>query len=77
MWLRLTKTGTSYAGEYSYDGQTWTSIGQPVSHAMALPSFGLFTLGVNSPGGTAVFDYFRSTAHRTGASHRRRRTRRR
>ena len=25
---------------------------------MAAPTFGLFTLGVNSPGGEVVFDYF-------------------
>jgi PKD repeat protein len=58
VYLRLTKTGTNYAGEWSEDGQTWTSIGQPVANAMADPDFGLFTLGVSSPGGTAVFDYF-------------------
>ena len=57
-WLRLTKTGNSYAGEYSLDGVTWQSIGQPVTNGMAAPKFGLFTLGVNSPGANVVFDYF-------------------
>ena len=57
-WLRLTKTGNSYAGEYSLDGVNWQSIGQPVTNNMAAPKFGLFTLGVNSPGATVVFDYF-------------------
>ena len=57
-WLRLTKTGNSYAGEYSLDGESWQSIGQPVTNNMAAPKFGLFTLGVNSPGATVVFDYF-------------------
>jgi cytochrome c len=57
-WLRLTKTGNSYAGEYSLDGVTWQSIGQPVTNEMAAPKFGLFTLGNNSPGANVVFDYF-------------------
>jgi PKD repeat protein/glucose/arabinose dehydrogenase len=57
-WLRLTKTGTSYTGEYSFDGQTWTALPATVQNDMPAPRFGLFTLGVNSPGGTIVFDYF-------------------
>ena len=56
--LRLTKTGNSYAGEYSEDGETWLSVGEPVTNPSALPQFGLFTLGVNSPGGQVLFDYF-------------------
>ncbi|HET8784604.1 MAG TPA: ThuA domain-containing protein, partial [Candidatus Limnocylindrales bacterium] len=57
VWLRLTKTGTSYSGEYSFDGTTWTSIGAAVTNAMTEPDFGLFTLGVNDGGGTVGFDY--------------------
>jgi cytochrome c len=65
VWLRLTKTGTDYKGEYSFDGTTWTQVmanGVPASvanTAMASPMFGLFTLGVNSAGGTARFDSFK------------------
>ena len=33
IWLRLTKAGTNYSGEFSYDGTTWTSIGDPVANA--------------------------------------------
>ncbi len=61
VWLRLTKSGTNYSGEYSLDGTTWQSIGQPVANTaplMAEPAFGIFTLGVNSGGGTARFEYF-------------------
>jgi cytochrome c len=59
VWLRLTKTGTDYKGEYSFDGTTWTAFAETVPNtAMASPRFGLFTLGVNSGGGTARFDYF-------------------
>jgi PKD repeat protein len=58
VWLRLTKEGNSYSGEYSLDGQTWQSIGEPVANAMVDPAFGIFTLGVNSGGGTARFEYF-------------------
>ncbi|HET9736477.1 MAG TPA: ThuA domain-containing protein [Solirubrobacteraceae bacterium] len=57
VWLRLTKAGTNYTGEYSFDGEAWTTVGT-VPNAMTTPSFGLFTLGVNSGGGTARFDYF-------------------
>jgi PKD repeat protein len=58
VWLRLTKSGNNYSGEYSLDGTTWQSIGQPVANAMVDPAFGIFTLGVNSGGGTARFEYF-------------------
>ena len=58
VWLRLTKTGNSYAGEYSFDGEAWTAVSAPVTNPMVDPAFGLFTLGVNSGGGTARFDYF-------------------
>ena len=56
--LRLTKSGNSYTGEYSFDGTTWSSLPAAVTNNMAAPKFGLFTLGVNSPGGTAHFEYF-------------------
>jgi cytochrome c len=56
--LRLTKTGTMYSGEYSFDGTNWTSIGQPVPNAMESPSFGLFTQGGSSGGATVNFEYF-------------------
>ena len=56
--LRLTKAGNNYSGEYSFDGTTWTSLGAAVPNNMAAPKFGLFTLGVNSAGGTAHFEYF-------------------
>jgi len=26
IWLRLKKAGTTYSGEYSFDGTTWTSM---------------------------------------------------
>jgi cytochrome c len=58
VWLRLTKTGTSYAGEYSFDGENWSAISAPVTNPMVDPAFGIFTLGVNSGGGTARFEYF-------------------
>src|SRR3954470_8396660 len=33
IWLRLTKSGNNYSGEVSYDGTTWTSVGEPVANA--------------------------------------------
>jgi PKD repeat protein len=58
VWLRLTKSGTSYTGEYSFDGTTWSEVNIPVTNPMVDPAFGLFTLGVNSGGGRPRFDYF-------------------
>ena len=65
VWLRLTKIGTDYKGEYSFDGSTWTAFAT-VPNAMAAPSFGLFTLGVTSGGGTAHFDYLDVDGDRGG-----------
>ena len=59
IWLRLTKTGDSYSGEYSFDGATWTALAEAVTNPQAAPRFGLFTLGVNNPGGTVTFDYLK------------------
>jgi PKD repeat protein len=58
VWLRLTKTGTSYAGEYSFDGEDWTALASPVTNAMEDPSFGIFTLGPQVSGHVVTFDYF-------------------
>jgi cytochrome c len=61
IWLRLTKAGTSYSGEYSFDGTTWTSIGQAVPGTLSSPRFGLYTLGVQDAGAgdNVTFDYFK------------------
>jgi PKD repeat protein len=59
IWLRLTKSGTSYQGEISYDGTTWTAVGAPVTNPMTAPRFGVYTAGVNGSGQTATFDYFK------------------
>jgi cytochrome c len=61
IWLRLTKAGTSYSGEYSFDGTAWTSIGQAVPSAQSSPRFGLYTLGVQDAGAgdNVTFDYFK------------------
>ena len=32
VWLRLTKTGTTYKGEYSLDGSTWTALAATVTN---------------------------------------------
>src|SRR4051794_8581820 len=61
IWLRLTKAGTSYSGEYSFDGTAWTSIGQAVPGTLSSPRFGLYTLGVQDAGAgdNVTFDYFK------------------
>jgi PKD repeat protein/regulation of enolase protein 1 (concanavalin A-like superfamily) len=58
VWLRLTKTGDMYSGEYSFDGETFESLGEPVQNDMGAPRFGIYTLGQLSGGGTAHFEYF-------------------
>ncbi len=61
IWLRLTKAGTSYSGEYSFDGTTWTAMSAAVTHAQTGAKFGLYTLGVQTAGAGAnvSFDYFK------------------
>jgi regulation of enolase protein 1 (concanavalin A-like superfamily) len=59
VWLRLTKTGTSYKGEWSLDGSTWTAMAAEVSNTMTNPDFGLFTLGVQIADRVVGFEYFK------------------
>jgi PKD repeat protein len=59
VWLRLTKTGTSYAGEYSLDGTTWTALADPVANTQTNAKFGLFTLGVQIADRVVGFEYFK------------------
>ena len=58
IWLRLTKAGDQYTGEYSFDGDDLDRAAGGRAERMVSPRFGLFTAGVNSPGGEVVFDYF-------------------
>ena len=60
-WLRLTKTGNTYKGEYSFDGMAWTATpNSPVTNPMAAPDFGLFGFSPQdiAVGDTVSFDYF-------------------
>ena len=58
IWLRLTKTGTTYKGEVSFDGQTWQEMASTVSNPMSSPRFGVYAAGVLQEGDTVSFDYF-------------------
>ncbi|WP_225566931.1 ThuA domain-containing protein [Isoptericola luteus] len=64
--LRLTKAGDTFSAAYSADGEEWTPLGEPVTHAgLADARVGLFALGAGTSGanqGTASFDYFRVTS---------------
>jgi cytochrome c len=62
-YLRLTKSGTTYHGFYSADGQTWTEVGEAVTNsAVGSAKVGLFAFGTNAPQlVTAKFDYFHAS----------------
>ncbi|MDH2425271.1 ThuA domain-containing protein [Sphaerisporangium sp. TRM90804] len=62
-WLRLTKTGTTYRGYASSDGDAWTEIGTGlVNAAVADAKVGLFAFGVDQAASkTAKFDFFHAS----------------
>ena len=55
----MTKSGTSYQAEVSFNGTTWQNVGAAVTNPTADMKFGLYTAGVDGAGGTATFDYFK------------------
>ncbi|WP_253182039.1 ThuA domain-containing protein [Cellulosimicrobium cellulans] len=59
--LRLTRSGDTFTGAYSADGQTWTTFDQSVTNAAAADApVGLFALGASADtGAPASFDRFR------------------
>ena len=59
VWLRITKAGTTYTAEASFDGTTWQAVGTGITNPSADMKFGLYTAGVDGAGGTATFDYFK------------------
>jgi cytochrome c len=59
VWLRLTKTGTTYKGEYSLDGSTWTAMSATIANTQTNAKFGLFTLGVQIADRVVGFEYFK------------------
>ena len=60
-YLRLTKRGTTYTGEFSADGETWTALDQPVTNAaITQPKVGVFAIGtIQTAPVTVRFDWFR------------------
>jgi regulation of enolase protein 1 (concanavalin A-like superfamily) len=66
VWLRLTKEGTNYSAEYSFDGEIWESLGDPVPNPMVAPRFGIFTQGASNPGDEVGFEYFELDGNRGG-----------
>ncbi|WP_299275596.1 ThuA domain-containing protein, partial [uncultured Georgenia sp.] len=58
--LRLSRTGDAYEGWVSADGESWTSLGAPVTHAGDLDAVGLVAIGPEQTEPVTVsFDYFR------------------
>ena len=60
VWLRLTKAGTTYTGEYSFDGTTWTAFaGTRDERDGRRRSSGCTPSACNSSGDTVTFEYFK------------------
>src|SRR5690606_7845762 len=59
--LRLTRSGDTFTGAYSADGETWTTFDQSVTNAPAADArVGLFALGASADtGAPASFGHFR------------------
>jgi hypothetical protein len=59
-WLRLTKSGNTYTGAISTDGQTWVQTPGSVSVALNNPGLGVFAIGPDQGAPIDVsFDYIR------------------
>jgi hypothetical protein len=59
VWLRWSKSGTTYTPQYSMDGANWISLGSGITHATTFTRAGLTTYaGVASGDTGAAFDYF-------------------
>ena len=70
-YLRLTKAGTNYSGEYSYDGATWTAFpGGSVPNPMQAPDFGLFAFSPQPDGRRRHRDVRLLLARRPGPAER-------
>ncbi|MDX6393758.1 MAG: alpha-galactosidase [Streptosporangiaceae bacterium] len=67
IWLELQRSGSTYTGYYSYDGNTWLSVGSAVLPGQAAAQdAGMFlTSHATGSPGQAVFDGFSAT---TGAT---------
>ena len=60
-WLRLTKTGDSYTGRISADGETWVDTPGSVTVALDDPAIGLMAIGPQQSAGPieVAFDHVR------------------
>jgi PKD repeat protein len=59
-WLRLTKTGDTYTGAISADGETWVQTPGSVTVALDDPAIGLMAIGPDQAAPITVdFDHFR------------------
>ena len=79
IWLRLTKSGTNYQAEVSFNGTTWTNVGAPVTNPTVAPEVRPLHGRRDGAGQTATFDYFKvngstgcggGTEHPAGDHHR-------
>lgn len=60
IWLRWSKTGTSYQAQYSTDGTTFTNLGSAITHATTFTRTGLNVFYTFSSAGyiSGAFEYF-------------------
>jgi PKD repeat protein len=61
-WLRLTKTGNTYTGAISADGETWEQTPGSVTVALTNPGLGLMAIGPQQSDGPidVTFDYVKT-----------------
>jgi PKD repeat protein/glucose/arabinose dehydrogenase len=68
-WLRLTKTGDTYTGAVSADGETWVQTPGSVTAALNDPAIGLIAIGPSQAAPTTVdFDYIRLVEEPTNSA---------
>ncbi|MER6975301.1 alpha-N-acetylglucosaminidase TIM-barrel domain-containing protein [Nocardioides sp. NPDC000445] len=66
VWLRLTRTGSTYTGECSADGTTWTTVGTATpGGTVSAPDVGLFSSAANSGGADRLTTVFSGWSIRT------------
>jgi hypothetical protein len=65
-WVRLTRSGNTFTGEYSANGNTWTTLGNPVDIPMLLDAYVGLCLASDNPGAVCAAEFSNVTTSGTG-----------